>query len=30
MSCGSARILADLIAKRTPDMDISGMSIERF
>jgi D-amino-acid dehydrogenase len=30
LSCGSARVLADLIAKRTPDVDISGMSIERF
>jgi len=30
LSCGSARILADLIAKRTPDVDVSGMSIERF
>jgi D-amino-acid dehydrogenase len=30
MSCGSARILADLIAKRTPDIDVSSMSIDRF
>jgi D-amino-acid dehydrogenase len=30
LSCGSARVLADLIAKRTPDVDVSGMSIERF
>lgn len=30
LSCGSARVLADLIAKRAPDVDISGMSIERF
>jgi D-amino-acid dehydrogenase len=30
MSCGSARVLADLIAKRNPDIDVSGMSIERF
>ena len=30
MSCGSARVLADLIAKRAPDVDVSKMSIERF
>jgi D-amino-acid dehydrogenase len=30
LSCGSARVLADLIAKRAPDVDVSGMSIERF
>jgi D-amino-acid dehydrogenase len=30
LSCGSARVLADLIAKRAPDVDISGMSINRF
>lgn len=30
LSCGSARVLADLIAKRQPDVDVSGMSIERF
>ena len=30
LSCGSARVLADLIAKRTPDIDASGMIIERF
>ncbi|MEY4294757.1 MAG: hypothetical protein RLY82_445 [Pseudomonadota bacterium] len=30
LSCGSARVLADLIAKRTPDIDISSMSIDRF
>lgn len=30
LSCGSARVLADLIAKRAPDIDISGMSIDRF
>lgn len=30
MSCGSARVLADLIAKRATDIDVSGMSIERF
>ena len=30
LSCGSARVLADLVAKRAPDVDISGMSINRF
>jgi D-amino-acid dehydrogenase len=30
LSCGSARVLADLIAHRQPDVDVSGMSIERF
>jgi D-amino-acid dehydrogenase len=30
LSCGSARVLADLIGKRAADIDVSGMSIERF
>ena len=30
LSCGSARVVADLIAKRAPNVDVSGMSIERF
>jgi D-amino-acid dehydrogenase len=30
LSCGSARVLADLIAQRRPDIDVSGMNIERF
>ena len=30
LSCGSARVLADLITKRTPEVDTNGMSIERF
>ena len=30
LSCGSARVLADLIAKRATDVDVRGMSIERF
>ena len=30
LSCGSARVLADLIANRQPDVDVSEMSIERF
>jgi D-amino-acid dehydrogenase len=30
LSFGSARVLADLIAKRATDVDVSAMSIERF
>ncbi len=30
LSCGSARVLADLIAKRMPDVDINGMTLARF
>ncbi len=30
LSCGSARVLADMIAQRQPDIDVSGMTIERF
>ena len=30
LSCGSARVLADLIAHRAPDVDASGFNIERF
>lgn len=30
MSCGSARILADLITKRTPEIDLSGLTSDRF
>jgi D-amino-acid dehydrogenase len=30
LSCGSARVLADLIARRQPDIDVSSMNIERF
>jgi D-amino-acid dehydrogenase len=30
LSCGSARVLADMIAKRATDVDVSSMSIERF
>lgn len=29
-ACGSARILADLIADRTPEIDLDGLTIERF
>ena len=30
LSCGSARAIADLIAQRQPEIDVSGMSVERF
>lgn len=30
LSCGSARAIADLIAQRQPEVDVSGMSVERF
>jgi D-amino-acid dehydrogenase len=30
LSCGSARVLADLLARRTPDIDIEGLGIERL
>jgi D-amino-acid dehydrogenase len=30
MACGSARVLADLIAKRQPDIDVSDLRISRF
>ena len=30
MSCGSAKVLADLIAQRSPDVDLDGLGIERF
>ena len=30
LSCGSARVLADLISKRTTDIDVSGLTIDRF
>jgi D-amino-acid dehydrogenase len=30
MSCGSARIIADLIAGRAPDIDLHGLGLERF
>jgi D-amino-acid dehydrogenase len=29
MACGSARITADLIAGRTPGIDLAGMTLER-
>ena len=30
LSCGSARAIADLIAQRQPEVDVSGMRVERF
>ena len=30
MSCGSAKVLADLIAQRPPEVDLDGLSIQRF
>jgi D-amino-acid dehydrogenase len=30
LSCGSARVLADLVANRQPEVDASGFHIERF
>jgi D-amino-acid dehydrogenase len=30
LSCGSARVLADLISARAPDLDVSGLSVTRL
>lgn len=30
MACGSARVIADLIANREPDIDLDGLTLERF
>ncbi len=30
MSAGSARIVADIVSGRTPDIDLSGLGVERF
>ena len=30
LSCGSARVAADLLAARTPDIDVSGLSPQRL
>jgi D-amino-acid dehydrogenase len=30
MACGSARIVADLIAGRTPEIDMAGLTLERY
>ncbi|MDR3435850.1 D-amino acid dehydrogenase [Telmatospirillum sp.] len=30
MSCGSGRVLADIVSNRPPDIDMSGLGLERF
>jgi D-amino-acid dehydrogenase len=30
MACGSARIVADIVAQRTPQIDLDGLTLERF
>jgi D-amino-acid dehydrogenase len=30
LSCGSARVLADLVGGKTPDLDVSGFGVERL
>jgi D-amino-acid dehydrogenase len=30
LSCGSARVLADLVASQTPGIDIDGLGLERY
>ena len=30
MSCGSGRILADVVSGRAPEIDLSGLGLERF
>ena len=30
MACGSGRVLADLISGRKPEIDTSGLGIERY
>ncbi|NVK18179.1 MAG: D-amino acid dehydrogenase [Methylocystaceae bacterium] len=30
MSCGSAQVIADIISKKTPEIDLSGLSLDRF
>ena len=30
LSCGSARVVADLIAARTPEVDVEGLGVERL
>jgi D-amino-acid dehydrogenase len=30
LSCGSARVVADLMARRTPEVDIEGLGVERL
>ncbi|MDO9164543.1 MAG: FAD-dependent oxidoreductase, partial [Rhodoferax sp.] len=30
LSCGSARVLADLLGGRTPELDVTGFGVERL
>jgi D-amino-acid dehydrogenase len=30
MACGSARIVADLIAGRSPEIDLEGLTLDRY
>jgi D-amino-acid dehydrogenase len=30
LSCGSARVVADLMAGRSPDVDVEGLGVERL
>lgn len=30
MSCGSARVMADIVSERKPDIDIAGLSMDRY
>jgi D-amino-acid dehydrogenase len=30
MACGSGRVLADLVSGRAPEIDLSGLTLERF
>jgi D-amino-acid dehydrogenase len=30
MSCGSGRILADLVSQRSPDISLEGLTLARF
>jgi D-amino-acid dehydrogenase len=30
MACGSARVVADIVAGRQPQIDLEGLTIERF
>jgi D-amino-acid dehydrogenase len=30
MACGSGKVLADVIAGRTPEIDLDGLTIDRY
>jgi D-amino-acid dehydrogenase len=30
MACGSARVVADIVAGATPEIDLEGLTVERF